>query len=127
LEKIKKGGIMPVCPECKYEYVKGVTICPDCGTALVDKKHFEKPKELSESDWEVVFTSNKDYEVEMMKDNLESAGMEANILSQLDRNFPAPGDFTVIKLLVKKNDVKEALKFIEQVINNKNSENENQE
>ena len=118
---------MPVCPECKYEYVKGVTICPDCGTALVDEKHFEKPKELSEKDWEVVFTSNKDYEVEMMRDNLVSAGMEATILSQLDRNFPAPGDFTVIKLLVKKKDVKDALKFIEQIANKKNSKDEDGE
>lgn len=118
---------MPICPECKYEYVKGITICPDCGTALVDEKHFKKPKELSEKDWEVVFTSVKDYEIEMMRDNLESAGMETTVLSQMDRNFPAPGDFSVIKLLVKKDDVKEALKFIEQVISKKNSEEENGE
>lgn len=113
---------MPVCPECKYEYVEGITICPDCGTALVDEIHFEKPKELSEKDWEVVYTSDKEYEIEMIRDNLESAGMETTILSQLDRNFPAPGDFSVIRLLVKKGDVKDALKFIEQTINQKKSE-----
>ena len=113
---------MPICPECKYEYVKGITICPDCGTALVDEKHFEKPNELSEKDWEVVFTSDKEYEIDMMRDNLESAGMEVTILSQLDRNFPAPGDFSVIKLLVKKGDVKDALKFIEQVVNQKKTD-----
>ncbi len=28
---------MPFCPNCKYEYEPGVTICPDCGAALVDK------------------------------------------------------------------------------------------
>lgn len=27
---------MAVCPNCKYEYVPGITICPDCNTPLVD-------------------------------------------------------------------------------------------
>ena len=28
---------MPFCPDCKYEYEPGVTVCPDCGAALVDR------------------------------------------------------------------------------------------
>jgi hypothetical protein len=28
---------MPLCPECKYEYVAGMTECPDCDVALVEK------------------------------------------------------------------------------------------
>ena len=117
---------MSICPNCKYEYVEGITICPDCGTALVDGKHFQKPPELSESDWEVVFTSNQDYEVEMFRDNLEAAGIDVTILSQKDRNFPAPGDFSVIKLLVKKNDVQDALNYIMKVKNEKSSNEEDE-
>lgn len=28
---------MPWCPKCKYEYVEGIKICPDCKSALVDE------------------------------------------------------------------------------------------
>lgn len=27
---------MPWCPKCKNEYREGITVCADCGTALVD-------------------------------------------------------------------------------------------
>ena len=33
---------MPWCPSCKLEYVKGIKICPDCNTALVDELSDEK-------------------------------------------------------------------------------------
>ena len=115
---------MSVCPKCNYEYVEGVTICPDCGEVLVDESTLEKPKEYTEEDWQVVYTTNKEYEVEMMKDNLESAGISAAILSQKDRNFPAPGDLSIIKLLVKKNDLKDALNYIEEIKRQSDSKDE---
>lgn len=115
---------MPVCPNCDYEYVEGITICPDCGTPLVDEKFFIKPEEWTEENWEVVYTSSMDYEIEMMKDNLQSAGIHAAVLSQKDRNFPAPGDFSVIKLLVHKEDVQNALNFIQQISSQDQDEEE---
>jgi hypothetical protein len=115
---------MPFCPNCNYEYIEGVTICPDCKVHLVDESLFEKPEEWTEENWEVIFSSGKDYEVEMLKDNLESAGIKTNILHQKDRNFPVPGDLAVIKLLVRKEDINAALGFIQKINSEEDKEDE---
>ncbi len=116
---------MPLCPNCKYEYVDRATECPDCGQSLVD----ELPEEIifDEKDWQVIYTSSFDYEVEMLKDNLESAGITANILSQKDSNFPTPGDLSVIKLLVKTEDAENALNFIEEFKKNLKTDEEEED
>lgn len=108
---------MPVCPECNYEYVEGIVICPDCNAKLVDAIELEKYNELSEEDWALVYTSFYEFDVDMLKDNLESAGIVASKLSQKDHSFPAPGDLSVVKLFVKKADVQTALNFIQQLKN----------
>jgi len=108
---------MPVCPNCNYEYVKGITFCPDCHQALVDENFYNKPEDWTEENWVVAFTSNQEYEVDMLKDNLDGAGIASAILSQKDRNFPSPGDFSVVKLMVKKEDLHDALNFIQTVLN----------
>ena len=104
---------MPVCPKCNYEYVEGVAICPDCNTPLIDEKDLPKFEELSEEDWVLIYTSSNEYEIEFLKEILESGGLEVSVLSQKDRNFPAPGDLSIVKLMVRKSDVKTALNFIE--------------
>jgi hypothetical protein len=116
---------MPFCPNCNYEYVEGITVCPDCNETLV--KEIDKPEEWDEKNWEVVFTSSKEYEVEMLKNNLDGAGITSTILSQKDRNFPAVGDFAIIKLMVRKEDVPAALDFIEKIKNEDQSDQPDQQ
>lgn len=116
---------MPVCPNCKYEYVQGITICPDCNEYLVDVSALEHFDELSEADWVLVYMSGLDYEIEMLKDNLESADIEVTVLSQKDSSFPAPGDLSVIKLFVKRDDMKAALNFIQEVKKQDSTSEEN--
>ncbi|MCU0364436.1 MAG: DUF2007 domain-containing protein [Ignavibacteriaceae bacterium] len=106
---------MPVCPNCKYEYVPGITICPDCDTPLVDSADLSKYSDLSEEDWVLVYTAFSEIESDMLKENLESAGISASVLSQKDSSFPAPGDLSTIKLFVRKADVHDALEFIQEV------------
>lgn len=106
---------MPVCPNCEYEYIEGITFCPDCGVALLDDSQYLNPEEWTEENWEIVYTSSDEIEVNMIKDNLESAGIKSVILSQKDRNYPAPGDFSVIKLLVRKENIQDAVNFIQKV------------
>lgn len=100
---------MPVCPNCLYEYLPDIKVCPDCGANLVDQ--------LTETDWVVLYTSDKEYEIQMLKDSLESADISVNVLSQKDSNFPVTGDFAIISLLVKKDDEEEARRFIEELKN----------
>jgi len=115
---------MPVCPNCNYEYVEGIVICPDCNKHLVAAVELEEYEELNEDDWVLIYTSFNEIDVEMLKDNLESADISATMLSQKDHNFPAPGDFSVVKLLVKKVDVQSALNFITSVKNQESSTEE---
>jgi len=115
---------MPVCPNCTYEYVEGIAICPDCNSPLVEENDLQKFEELSEADWILVYTSGDELEIGMLKGLLESAGLKVNILSQKDHNLPVPGDLSVVKLLVRKNDVKSALTYIQDVKNNESESSE---
>lgn len=107
---------MPICPNCLYEYLPEVKVCPDCGAELVD--------ELEQTDWVVVYTSDKEYEIQMLKDSLESADITVNVLSQKDSSFPVTGDLAIIRLLVKKEDEQAALSYINSLENNQSDAEE---
>lgn len=105
-----------ICPNCESEYVKGISVCADCGTELIPKEEFDRHM-IKNSDWITAYVCSENYEAEMMKSNLEGAGIEAIIISQKDSNFPSVGDFSVIKLMVKKTDVEDVMKIIEDINN----------
>jgi len=116
---------MPYCPNCKNEYIQGVAKCADCGTDLVENIPEEELSLLPEEELEVVYTCTKLYEAEMLKSNLEGAGIDSFILAQEDTSFPTDGDLSVTKVLVKISDVKAAIEFIESFNNSDINKEEN--
>ena len=105
-----------ICPNCEAEYVEGVTMCSDCETQLISNDDFELNL-IHHEDWIAVYSTDVLYEAEMIKANLAGANIESIVLSQKDKNFPATGDLSVIKLLVKKEDVDDTKKIIADLVN----------
>lgn len=73
-------------------------------------------------DWVVVYKTDQEYKAMALKSNLESAGMDVSLLSQSDHNFPAMGNLSVVKVLVRKKDEETAREFINE-INKDNEDN----
>lgn len=82
----------PVCVDCAHK--KGNTIY--CKNAEHVKVH---------QHWSTVFTSKIEYEAEMIKTNLESAGFPSKVFSQLEfSSFASYGKHAVVKVMVKRDD-----------------------
>lgn len=111
-----------ICPNCEMEYVEGINTCSDCGVALVTVDDF-KGNLVTPNDWGVIYSTDVMYEAEMYKANLESAGIEVNILGQKDLSFPVPGDLAIIKLLIKKADSEKAQSIIADIQTRSEEEN----
>jgi hypothetical protein len=62
-----------ICPNCKCEYIRGVTQCADCGAALVDEldPHVENP--ATDVRLVSIWQGNDPAEGERIKDALEKA------------------------------------------------------
>lgn len=108
-----------ICPNCEYEYVEGITTCPDCGRALIPTAEFEGSL-VNPEDWIILKTVSQEYEADMIKANLEGAEIEALVLGQKDRNYPAVGDLAVVKILVKKEKSAEASRILDDIYKKEN-------
>jgi hypothetical protein len=70
-----------ICPNCKYEYLHGITKCPDCGADLVyalppKSDTFQAIKEAEQSaDVEIVFESDVSVDFAIAKEILDEANI----------------------------------------------------
>lgn len=103
-----------ICPKCEYEYYAEVKVCQDCNTKLITSEDFEGHL-IHPKDWVIVYNCANTIEADMLRSNLEGAELKVLVLNQNDSSFPVVGDLSVIKILVKKDDVQDALAIIHDI------------
>ncbi len=103
-----------ICPKCECEYLDRVKICADCGTELISVEQFEGNL-IHPKDWVIIHSGSDIIEAEMLKANLEGAGIESIIYSQKDRSILYLGEVSPVKLFVKKREADEAILIINDI------------
>lgn len=95
------------CPNCRSEYVEGITECADCNIALVDALPEEPIPEYE--DLRVVRTYSADYGAELGKSILEANGITAVIASdEAGGTLPGLALTQGVHLLVDADDLEKA-------------------
>ena len=105
------------CPQCKCEYLEGITECADCGTPLVERLPEEETTSKEFDPMEDLITIKKfstNHEAEVAKGFLLANGIDAVISNDDWMGFRGGGIHLrrdKIRLLIKKEDVPEAEKI----------------
>ena len=104
----------PATGEC---VVCGLAVCDECNaggeTHYLCATHGDIPVQQG---WAQVYTTSDDLEADLIRQNLEAEGVDARVLSQKD-HFSIPvdmGDFSPVRVLVPAFSYSDALKVIEQ-------------
>ena len=69
------------CPECKYEYLPEITVCPDCEKELVEVLPPEE--KISDEAWLPLRNLPGNMYAEMVKEVLDKAGIPSMIKSDV--------------------------------------------
>ena len=109
---------MPFCPNCRAEYVEGVTRCIDCDVELVPELEPEQVEQFSDEPFVPVFRYKDEMEAKIAKGVLEDAGIPTWERSDIVK---AVDPFTVgplgqEELLVPESRADEAMKALEEAL-----------
>lgn len=108
-----------ICPSCNTHYVNGMTLCPECRIALLEEEEaedLERAINNLQAEWVHIYTTNTEIDAEMLKDNLESAGIPTHVLLQIDttRQFTI-GGLAIAKIFVRSTDANDAIAIIRDI------------
>jgi hypothetical protein len=100
-----------ICPNCKCEYIRGVTQCTDCGVALVDTLDSSAPSAQDGLEVVSVWEGNDPSESASVKDALEKAGIPV-IDQESAGYFIFPSMRPKTEIYVSSKNVEEAKKVL---------------
>lgn len=74
---------MPFCPHCRFEYVPGVSRCPDCAVELVAELSPAEPAEMTREQVEekLLCTVKGEIHAKLLCDALKSQGIVTRVVS----------------------------------------------
>jgi uncharacterized C2H2 Zn-finger protein len=125
----------PACPACglihqgslqceRHPEHAAVGVCVICGAAVCDECNSvdEIHHACSEHSgipviegWAQVYSTSEDMDADLIRENLQSEGMDAAVLSQKDRTFGVDlGELSPVRVLVPAYDYTDAMKVLAQ-------------
>ena len=118
------------CPNCKAEYVKGITECPECRVRLVEELPPEPEPEPAPEKVELVtvFETSDRMLLMLAKSILEGEGIQYIVIGDTWQDILGLGGtgftpyFTPVKIQIAKEDEKDARQLLEG-INEKQKDN----
>lgn len=124
----------PACPACGHLHTEPVAcerhaereahgVCVVCGSATCDEcnegdsLHFSCPAHADVpviEGWAQVYTTSDTVEADLIRENLQSEGVEAAVLSQKDRMFNVElGELSPVRILVPAYEYLDAIRLLQ--------------
>jgi len=99
-----------ICPKCKAEYVRGITVCADCSVPLVERLSEQDIAEKQGEGFREIFATFKAAEIAVVKSLLADAGIDYYLKGEpfaVLRPFADPA-----RLFVREDQYEEALDIL---------------